>query len=52
MLRLEAVTAVAGNASVEHTARNALRICALAGITDVPVAASMDRPLVRTRHNT
>ena len=49
-LRLEAVTTVAGNASVENTARNALRICALAGIVDVPVAAGMDRPLVRALH--
>ena len=49
-VRLEAVTTVAGNASVENTARNALRICALAGISDVPVAAGMDRPLVRALH--
>jgi inosine-uridine nucleoside N-ribohydrolase len=46
-LKLEAITTVAGNHTVENTARNALRVCALAGIRDVPVAAGMDRPLVR-----
>ncbi len=49
-LKLEAITTVAGNQTVEKTARNALRVCALAGIRDVPVAAGMDRPLVRELH--
>jgi inosine-uridine nucleoside N-ribohydrolase len=49
-LKLEAITTAAGNQTVEKTARNALRVCALAGIRDVPVAAGMDRPLVRELH--
>jgi inosine-uridine nucleoside N-ribohydrolase len=44
---LEAITTVAGNQTVEKTARNALRVCSLAGIRDVPIAAGMTRPLVR-----
>lgn len=44
---LEAVTTVAGNQTLEKTTRNALRTLALAGEADVPVAAGMDRPLVR-----
>src|SRR5262250_1617957 len=46
-LKLEAITTVAGNQIVEKTSRNALRVCSLAGIRDVPIAAGMDRPLVR-----
>jgi inosine-uridine nucleoside N-ribohydrolase len=46
-LTLEAITTVAGNQTVEKTARNALRVCSLAGIRDVPIAAGMTRPLVR-----
>jgi inosine-uridine nucleoside N-ribohydrolase len=46
-LKLEAITTVAGNQTVEKTARNALKVCSLAGIRDVPIAAGMDRPLVR-----
>jgi inosine-uridine nucleoside N-ribohydrolase len=46
-LKLEAITTVAGNQTVEKTSRNALRVCTLAGIRDVPIAAGMDRPLVR-----
>src|SRR5215813_7572265 len=46
-LALEAITTVAGNQTVDKTARNALKVCALAGIRDVPIAAGMDRPLLR-----
>lgn len=46
-LRLEAITTVAGNSTVDRTARNALKVCALAGIRDVPIAAGMAAPLVR-----
>jgi len=46
-LKLEAITTVAGNQTVEKTSRNALTVCSLAGIRDVPVAAGLDRPLVR-----
>lgn len=49
-LRLEAITTVAGNAPVEKTARNALMVCTLAGIRDVPIAAGMAAPLVRPLH--
>jgi purine nucleosidase/pyrimidine-specific ribonucleoside hydrolase len=44
-LRLLGVTTVAGNQTLDKTTRNALRILALAGVTDVPVAAGCDRPL-------
>src|SRR6266581_5972682 len=50
-IELLAVTTVAGNQSVEKTARNALKVCSLANIRTVPVARGMDRPLVRpARH--
>src|SRR5437588_3529688 len=44
---LLAITTVAGNQSLEKTTHNALKVCALANIRDVPVARGMDRPLVR-----
>ncbi len=43
--RLRAVTTVFGNASVEDTTRNALRICELGNI-DVPVAPGSGKPLL------
>ncbi|HEY7125097.1 MAG TPA: nucleoside hydrolase [Ktedonobacterales bacterium] len=46
-LRLEAITTVAGNQTLEKTTRNALKVCSVAGIRAVPIAAGMDRPLVR-----
>lgn len=49
-LQLEAITTVAGNQTLDKTSRNALRICSFAGITSVPIAAGMDRPLVRELH--
>ncbi len=50
-IELLAVTTVAGNQSVEKTARNALKVCSLANIRDVPVARGMERPLIRpARH--
>ena len=45
-LRLLGVTTVAGNQTLDKTTRNALRILALAGVADVPVAAGCGRPLV------
>jgi len=45
-LDLLGVTTVAGNQTLPKTTRNALKILALAGATDVPVAAGCDRPLV------
>ena len=50
-LELLAITTVAGNQSVEKTTHNALKVCSLANIRNVPVAMGMDRPLVRpARH--
>jgi inosine-uridine nucleoside N-ribohydrolase len=46
---LLAVTTVAGNLPLETTTRNALRVLALAGREDVPVAAGAPRPLVVPR---
>ncbi len=45
-VELRAVTASFGNIDVEGTFRNARRIVALAGRSDVPVAAGAARPLV------
>ncbi|MGW7313339.1 nucleoside hydrolase [Streptomyces sp. NPDC054854] len=44
---LLAITTVAGNQTLDKTTLNARRVCTLAGITDVPVAAGCDRPLVQ-----
>jgi len=44
---LLAITTVAGNQSVEKTTRNALKVCSLANIRQVPIARGMDRPLLR-----
>lgn len=49
-LELLAVTTVAGNAGLDATTRNALRILTLAGRTDVPVAAGAAGPLLRPLH--
>src|SRR3979490_2944698 len=46
---LLAVTTVAGNLPLETTTRNALRVLALAGREDIPVAAGAARPLVVRR---
>jgi inosine/uridine nucleosidase len=46
-LDLAAITTVAGNQTLEKVTLNALRVCSVAGIDDVPVAAGCDRPLVR-----
>ncbi|MEL4319148.1 nucleoside hydrolase [Leifsonia sp. YIM 134122] len=47
LLELRAVTAVGGNGTLVHTERNARIALGVAGVTDVPVAAGADRPLVR-----
>ena len=44
---LLAITTVAGNQSIEKTTLNALKVCSLAHIRNVPVAMGMERPLVR-----
>jgi purine nucleosidase/pyrimidine-specific ribonucleoside hydrolase len=46
-LKLLAITAVAGNQTLDKTALNARRIATVGGIRNVPIAAGMDRPLVR-----
>ena len=47
---LLAVTTVAGNAGLDATTRNALRVLTLVGRTDLPVAAGAARPLLRPLH--
>jgi pyrimidine-specific ribonucleoside hydrolase len=49
-LELLAVTTVAGNASLDATTRNALRVLTLVGRTDIPVAAGAASPLLRPLH--
>ncbi len=49
-IHLEAITTVAGNQTLDNTTRNALKVCSVAGIRTVPIAAGMDRPLVRDLH--
>jgi inosine-uridine nucleoside N-ribohydrolase len=46
-IELEAITTVAGNQTLEKTTLNARRVCSVAGIYDVPIAAGCDRPLRR-----
>jgi inosine-uridine nucleoside N-ribohydrolase len=45
---LRAITTVAGNQTLDKTTRNAQRVCTVAGIRDVPIAAGCDRPLEGT----
>ncbi|MDR7543115.1 MAG: nucleoside hydrolase [Armatimonadota bacterium] len=40
------ITTVSGNAPLANTTANTLKILELGGLTDIPVAAGMDRPLV------
>src|ERR1700731_3326075 len=50
-IELLAITTVAGNQSVEKTTHNALKVCSLANIRNVPIAMGMYRPLTRpARH--
>lgn len=44
---LLAITTVAGNVSLERTTRNALRICEVAGRSDIPVHAGCPRPILK-----
>jgi len=48
-LELVAVTTVSGNATLDKTTANALRVLELAGRGDVPVYAGADAPIVRGR---
>ena len=45
-LDLRAITTVAGNQTLDKTTLNARRLCTVAGITDVPIAAGCAAPLV------
>jgi hypothetical protein len=46
-LEVLGIVAAAGNLPLGETARNALRVCALAGRPEVPVHAGCPRPLMR-----
>lgn len=46
---LLAITTCAGNQTLQKVTRNALSVCAIAGLDDVPVAAGAAGPLVRTQ---
>ncbi|MFK0255141.1 nucleoside hydrolase [Streptomyces sp. NPDC090445] len=46
-VELLAITTVAGNQTLAKTTLNARRVCTVAGITGVPIAAGCDRPLVQ-----
>jgi len=46
-INLQAITVVAGNQILEKTTRNTLNICSAMGITNVPIAAGMSKPIVR-----
>lgn len=46
---LAGITTVAGNAEVEKTSMNALKVCEIAGLADVSVAQGAVKPLLRAR---
>jgi purine nucleosidase len=46
-VELLAITTVAGNQTLPKVTRNALQVCTVAGIHDVPVAAGCSRPIMR-----
>ncbi len=45
-LKIEAITTVAGNVDVGKNTLNALRVCDIAGLTEVPVAQGSSKPLL------
>jgi purine nucleosidase len=45
-IELRAITTVAGNQTLDKTTLNARRLCTVAGIRDIPIAAGCDAPLV------
>ncbi len=51
-LNLLGITTVGGNVPLVHTQTNARKICELAQVFDIPVAAGCGRPLVRSRVTT
>src|SRR5215471_2534938 len=46
-VELLAITTVAGNQTLHRATLNARRVCTVAGIAGVPIAAGCDRPLLR-----
>ncbi|HET7578896.1 MAG TPA: nucleoside hydrolase [Bacillales bacterium] len=46
-ISIQAITTVAGNVEVDKTSRNALQLCELAGMPDVPVARGAVKPLMK-----
>ena len=46
-IELTAITTVAGNVTLDHTTRNALRVLDMVDRPDIPVAAGRDRPRSR-----
>ncbi len=46
-LDLVAITTVAGNQTVDKVTLNARRVCSVAGIRQVPIAAGCERPMAR-----
>ena len=50
ILDLQAITTVHGNASLANTTTNARKTVEFAGLTDIPIASGMPRPLVREPH--
>jgi inosine-uridine nucleoside N-ribohydrolase len=49
-LEVRGITTVSGNAGLDKTTANALRVLEHAGRGDIPVAAGADRPLVREQY--
>jgi ribosylpyrimidine nucleosidase len=47
LLDLRAITVTAGNHILEKTTKNALLICSILGIDNVPIAAGMSGPIIR-----
>ncbi|NQX27085.1 nucleoside hydrolase [Microbacteriaceae bacterium VKM Ac-2854] len=47
-IEIAAITTVSGNQEISKVTRNALAVMAVAGITGVPIASGMHRPLVRS----
>lgn len=48
-IELEAITTVAGNQTLDKVSLNARRVCSVAGIDRVPIAAGCESPLRRER---
>ncbi|MEC5425274.1 nucleoside hydrolase [Virgibacillus sp. C22-A2] len=48
-LEIEAITTVAGNVEVEKNTLNALNVCDIVGLKDVPVAQGAEKPLIKER---